>query len=318
MSLGGNERPQFGEMAEPGPEDFCYRHKDRPSFTLCQRCGRTICSDCQSVSSVGVLCADCVRAVTPGTKTQASRKVRVLTRKFADADRPMVTYTIMALCAVVFAAQMLGSWFFTGSSTGVDPVTSALWYAPLHSLPQVFEPWRLITVMFTHSTGFLLHILFNMYALWLFGPNLERLLGRLWFAVLYLLGGLGGSLGVMMWVYFAPDAISALRTPTVGASGAIFALFAATLVAMKAQRVNVTSLAVLIGINFAIGLMPGAAISWQAHLGGMIAGALTMWVLISTRGPRRKTARLLSIIGLTAALVAFSFAYFLVPPIPLG
>lgn len=318
MSFGGSGKPQFGEMAEPGPEDFCYRHKDRPSFALCQRCGRTICSECQTVSSVGVLCADCVRAATPSTAARAGRKARVMTRKLGDKERPIVTYAIMVLCLVVFAAQMVGTWFFASPATGVDPVTGALWYAPLHSLPSIFEPWRMITAMFTHSTGFLLHILFNMYALWLFGPNLERLLGRLWFSALYLLGGFGGSLGVMIWVYFAPDTMRALQTATVGASGAIFALLAATLVAMKSQRVNVTSLAVLIGINFAIGFMPGAAISWQAHLGGMIVGALSMWVLLATNGPRKKNIRTLAMVGLTVALVAVSMIYFVLPPVQFG
>ncbi len=315
MSFGGNGAPQFGERAEPGPGDFCYRHKDRPSFTLCQRCGRTICSECQTVSSVGVLCADCVRAATPSTAARAGRKARVFTRKLSDQDRPVVTYTIMMICAVVFVGQLIGRWFFIDPSTGVDPVTGALWYAPLHSLPQVFEPWRMVTVMFTHSPGFIFHILFNMYALWLFGPNLERMLGRFWFSALYVLGGLGGSLGVMFWVYFAPDQRAALLTATVGASGAIFALLAATFVALRANRVNVTSLAVLIGINFAIGFIPGAAISWQAHLGGMLIGALTMWVLLATRGPRKTTLRAVSMTALTVALIGLTWAYFIVPPL---
>lgn len=316
MSSGGGA-PQYGERAEPGPEDFCYKHRDRPSFTLCQRCGRTICPDCQQVSSVGVLCSECVRAAQPDAAKRFRRSATVTALRLVDSDRPVVSYTIMIICLIVYAAQWVGVWI-----AGASPVTQALWYAPLYSLPETygvpFEPWRMVTAMFTHSTGFLLHILFNLYALWLFGPGLERMLGRLWFAVLYLLSGIGGSLGVMLWVYFAPDAMGALQTATVGASGAIFGLLSATLVASRAQRVNVTSLAVLIGINFAIGLMPGAAISWQAHLGGMLVGALVMWVLLATRGPRRRTARTWSMIGLSVALIALSSAYFIVPPIPLG
>lgn len=324
MSFGGSGAPQFGERAEPGPEDFCYRHKDRPSFTLCQRCGRTICAECQTVSSVGVLCAECVRAAAPSTAARASRKAKVFSRKLGDRDRPVVTYTIMAICVLVFAAQMLGRWFFTAPGMSVDPVTAALWYAPIYSMPSdisgmlysdvSFQPWRMFTSMFTHSPGFFLHILFNMYALWLFGPNLERMLGRLWYSALYLLGGLGGSLGVMFWVYFAPSHASALHTATVGASGAIFALLAATFVALRAHRVNVTSLAVLIGINFAIGFIPGAAISWQAHLGGMIVGALTMWLLLALRGPRKAASRAIAMTALTVGLVALGGFYFLVLP----
>lgn len=308
MSMGGGS-PQFGERAEPGPDDYCYRHKDRPSFTLCQRCGRTICADCQTVSSVGVLCADCLRAAQPGAGKRMGRSAKATARRLGDRDRPVVTYAIMIACAAVFVAQLIGSW------VGADSVTAALWYVPIYSLPELFEPWRMLTAMFTHSTGFLLHILFNMYALWLFGPGLERMVGRLWFVVLYLLSGLGGSLAVMGWVYFAPDTRMAMLTPTVGASGAIFGLFMATLVAYRAHRVNVTSLAVLIGINFAIGFMPNSSISWQAHLGGMIAGALVMWVLLATRGPRKKTARAGSMIALAVVLIALTWLYFVAPPI---
>lgn len=309
--MGGGSSPQFGERAEYGPEDHCYRHKDRPSFTLCQRCGRTICADCQVNSAVGVLCVDCVKATQPGAAQRVRRSARVTARRLGDADKPVVTYAIMIICAAVFVAQWIGVWL----SGGGGVVTQALWYAPVHSLPEVFEPWRMITSMFTHSTGFLLHILFNMYALWLFGPGLERTLGRLWFVVLYVFSGIGGSLAVMIWPYFAPDTRIAMLTATVGASGAIFGLLAATFVALKANRVNVTSLAVLIGINFAIGLVPGASISWQAHLGGMIIGALTMWVLLLTRGPRFSTARVLSIVAIGALLVALSMLYFVFPPV---
>lgn len=316
MSFGGAGTPRFGERAEPGPNDYCYRHNDRASFTLCQRCGRTICAECQTVSPVGVLCADCMRAAAPSTSAKVGRQARVMTRKLGDRDRPIVTYSIMVLCGLVFVAQLLGNWFFR--SNGVDPVTGALWYAPLYSLPQLFEPWRLLTAMFTHSTGFLLHILFNMYALWLFGPSLERLLGRLWFTVLYLFGGIGGSLGVMVWVYFAPEPIAAMQTATVGASGAIFALLTATMVALKASQANITSLAVLIGINFAIGLLPGASISWQAHLGGMIVGALTMWVLLITRGPRKTGVRAVAMSGVAVLLVGVSMLYFVMPPVALA
>lgn len=300
--------PQFGERAEPGPGDYCYRHPKRPSFTLCQRCGRTICHECQTSSAVGVLCPECVRTAAPSFTTQAKRKSRAIAWRLSDADAPVVTYAIMVVSAVVFALQWLSASF------GSNEVTQALWYAPLHSLPEVFEPWRMFTAMFTHSPGFIFHILFNMYALWLFGPSLERMLGRLSFFILYAFAGIGGSLGVMLWVYFAPSAIDALRTPTVGASGAIFGLLAATVVAMRVSRVNTTSLLVLIGINFAIGFIPGASIAWQAHLGGMVIGALTMWALISTSGPRKKGARIAALSAIGALMLLLSLMFFWVSP----
>ena len=298
--------PQFGERAEYGPDDICFRHPDRQSFTLCQRCGRTICADCQHVSAVGVLCTDCVKQTQPSVAQRAKRSTRVTARRLAAPGTPVVTYSIMVLCGLVFAAQVLSANF------GDNEVTRALWYAPLYSMPQLFEPWRMLTAMFTHSTGFVFHILFNMLALWLFGRNLEQMIGRGAFLLLYLFSGLGGSLVVMLWAYVD---VQSLQVATVGASGAIFGLLTATLVAYKAARVNVTSLAVLIAINFAIGLLPGASISWQAHLGGMIVGGLTMWVLLSTRGPRKKNARVAVLIAIAAVLCIASGLFLVAPPI---
>lgn len=233
---------------------------------------------------------------------------------------------IIAVNLVVFALQLVSYYF------GNDGVTKALWYAPLYSLPNgvytlpaelgagasdgalfrsEFEPWRMLSVMFTHSVTFLPHILFNMFALFLFGRNLEQMIGRWRFLVLYLFAGLGGSLGVMLWAYAQPESAF---TPTVGASGAIFGVLAATLVAFKAMRTNVTSLAVLLGINFAIGFMPGSSVSWQAHLGGMIVGALAMWIIVRTRGHRLKRRQISTLSGLGAVLVLAACAFFAVHP----
>lgn len=305
MSQGGSG-PEFGERAEYGTNDVCYRHPGTPSFTLCQRCGRTICPECQSVSAVGVLCPECVREARPAAVKRAGRSARATGRRFAASETP-VTYAIMIACAVVFALQWLSASF------GDNAVTQALWYAPLYSLPQMFEPWRMITAMFTHSTGFLFHILFNMYALWLFGRNLEQILGRIWFLVLYVFAGIGGSLMVMIWVYF--DMMS-IQVATVGASGAIFGILAATLVAHRAANVNITSLAVLIAINFGIGLLPGASISWQAHLGGMVVGAAAMALLLRTRGAQRRRARVLAMVGLGVLLALLGGLYFVISPVP--
>ncbi|WP_087015155.1 rhomboid family intramembrane serine protease [Leucobacter sp. 7(1)] len=303
--------PAFGERVEYGPNDVCYRHPRVHSFTLCQRCGRTICPECQVVSAVGVLCPECTKQTQPSTAKRAARASRVTGRRIAASDTP-VTYGIMIACAVVFVLQLISSYF------GANEVTRTLWYAPLYSLPADvlpadlgFEPWRLFTAMFTHSTGFIFHILFNMYALWLFGRNLEQMIGRVAYLALYLFAGVGGSLGVMYWAYVSPETIN---VPTVGASGAIFGVLAATLVAFRAARVNVTSLAVLLAINVGIGFLPGANISWQAHLGGMLVGAATMGVLLATRGPRRRTARIVALVGIGVVLAALACGYLVVMP----
>lgn len=303
--------PRFGERAEYGPEDVCYRHPQVHSFTLCQRCGHTICPDCQVVSAVGVLCSGCVKETQPGTAQRTARAARVTGRRFAQLQYP-VTMVIIAVNVLVFVVQLIGRWFFSNG------VTAALAYMPLFSLPSVnlppgyeFEPWRMVTSMFAHDSSFVFHILFNMFALWLFGQNLERLLGRLQFAVLYLLAGLGGSLGVMFWVYVDP---SSLFVWTVGASGAIFGVMAATLVVFRAANVSVKSLVVLIAVNLGIGFLPGTAISWQAHLGGMLVGALVTWIMVVLKGPKRKVQRIIALSILAVVLIALCLSYFAVLP----
>lgn len=310
--MANDSGPRFGERVEPGPGDVCYRHPGNTSFTLCQRCGRTICAQCQVSSPVGVLCPACVAEIEPKAARRLGRQARATGRRFAALDTP-VTYAILTVNLVVFALQLLSQYFFAGG------VTAALWYAPLYSLPGEltgpdlgFEPWRMVTATFTHSTGFLMHILFNMYALWLFGRNLEQILGRAQFLALYLLSGLGGSVAVMLWVYAEPGSI---LVPTVGASGAIFGLLGATLVALRSAQANTRTLLVVIAINLAIGFIPGANISWQAHLGGVIVGATTMWLLVRNRGPRRRAARIGALVGVAAALLLLSFAYFFVTPL---
>ena len=297
----GGPPPQFGERATYGPNDVCYRHRDRPTFTLCQRCGNNICTDCQTSSAVGVLCPDCMKAATPGAAERSGRFARRTGRMLAESATPVVTYGIMIACALVFVGQLV-----------IPQVTTSLWYAPAYSTTEHFQPWRMLTVMFTHSTGSYFHILGNMFALWLFGREIERWIGRLRFFILYVLAGWGGSLFVMLWVYINPESII---TPTVGASGAIFGVMGATLVGLRMMNANITSLVVLLVINFAVGLQPNLNISWQAHLGGFIVGAVVMALLMKYRGPRHRSRAWIAVGAIAAVLVALSCAYLVVDPL---
>ncbi|MDA3147068.1 rhomboid family intramembrane serine protease [Leucobacter sp. UCMA 4100] len=300
----GHNVPQFGERASYGPSDVCYRHKNRPTFTLCQRCGNNICPDCQVQSAVGVLCPSCVKETSPGVSRRSKPSRTKIGRAFTDPQIPAVTYTIMILCGLVFLAQLTS-----------DSVTNALWYRPAYSTPMYFEPWRMLTVMFTHSTSSYYHLLGNMFTLWIFGRELERAVGKLNYILLYAMAGWGGSLAVQLWVYVNPETI---LTPTVGASGAIFGVMGAMFVGLRSVNVNVTSLGVLLAINFAIGLQPGSQISWQAHLGGMLVGAAVMGVLVNFKGPRQRTKRISLLVGLAVLLVALSASYFVVLPLPVA
>ncbi|MGO2111102.1 MAG: rhomboid family intramembrane serine protease [Pseudoclavibacter sp.] len=256
--------PQYGQRVERA-DNFCYRHPDRQSFVLCQRCGKTICGDCQTPAPVGVLCPACVaEARRAQTKTRPSIGTRL--SRAAALGTPVVTYAIIAVTVVAYGVQFLtGGWL--QQQLLFNPVT--LW------IDGQFEPWRALTVTLVH--GGLFHVLFNMLTLWLFGRVLEPQYGRLRFSLVWIAAALGGTLAVTM------------TTPTgsvVGASGAIFGLFGAYFVVMRQARMNTTSLLVLVGINVVMGFInPG--VSWQAHIGGLLIGLLAGWLVSrDLRGPQ--------------------------------
>lgn len=283
-------------MTDQAPErtNFCYRHPDRQSFVLCQRCGRTICGECQTPAPVGVICPECMaeqRADAPRTKPA------VLTRARAAAGRgaPVVTYSLIGITFAIFLLQLIPGL----------AVTDRLLYAGVYSVPGNFEPWRMLTALFVHSTGLIFHVLLNMYTLWIFGQLLEGLLGRGRFLALYLISGLAGSVGVL-W-------LGDPFTGVVGASGAIFGLMGAFLVIQRRLGGQATQLFVLVGINLVIGFVPGFNISWQAHLGGLVGGALVGLILVETRKRDQTGLQIGLLIGLVAVLVLLSLRYFVMP-----
>jgi membrane associated rhomboid family serine protease len=273
--------------------NFCYRHPGRQSFILCQRCGRTICPECQTQAAVGVICPECMREQrqsAPRTKSAARTRLGRMTA----AGEPVVTYSIIALTLVVFVLQLI---------PGLG-VTDRLLYAGIYSYPVAFEPWRMLTSVFVHSTGFIFHVLLNMYTLWIFGQILERMLGRGRFLTLYLLSGLAGSRGVL----FLADP----RVAVVGAAGAIFGLMGAFLVIQRKLGGNATQLLILVGINLVIGFLPGLNVAWQAHVGGLIGGAVIGLIFVQTRQRSKRTQQFLLLGGFAALLLALSRSKFVV------
>lgn len=283
-------------MSDSGPDraNFCYRHPDRQSYILCQRCGRTICPECQTQAAVGVVCPECMReqrATAPRTKPA------VLTRMRSAAGRgaPVVTYSLIGITFAVFLLQLVPGL----------AITDRLLYAGVYSLPGNLEPWRMITSVFVHSTGLIFHVLLNMYTLWIFGQLLEGLLGRWRFLALYLIAGLGGSIGVL-W-------LGDPRVAVVGASGAIFGLMGAFLVIQRRMGGQTTQLFVLLGINLVIGFVPGFNIAWQAHLGGLAVGAVIGLIFIETRKRSQQNLQIWLLVAVALVLVLLSFRYFLLP-----
>lgn len=249
----------------PGPAapPTCPRHPDRVSYVSCQRCGRPTCPDCQRPAAVGIQCVDCVKE---GARTMATPRTRFGAP--VTTSTPYVTYTLIGLCVAVYLGQR--------TITGLTQELSFV------GVLAGSEPWRFITAAFVHSPTSLLHIAFNLYILWAFGPMLERVLGRAKFLVVYLLCALGGSVGVLLLASFQPGWF----IQVVGASGAIFGLLGLYVVLTLRQGQAPTSLLVMIGINLALPFFV-SGIAWQAHVGGGLTGAALGGLLVLTSAPGR-------------------------------
>ena len=160
--------------------------------------------------------------------------------------------------------------------------------------------WQLVTSMFAHER--IWHIAFNMFALWVLGPQLETAIGRARFLALYLLSGLAGS-AVVLWA--APEYSFG---GTLGASGAIFGLMGALGVLALKVGGDVRGVATWVGINFAFTFLFVRLISWQGHVGGFVGGLLLGAAIVyAPRGPSRTRWQLGGILAV-AVLVAVATA----------
>jgi membrane associated rhomboid family serine protease len=186
------------------------------------------------------------------------------------AGTPYVTWGVLGLCVLVFVGQ-LASPLLTRELSFVGVLAGA-------------EPWRFLTSAFVHSPTSFLHILFNMYVLYAFGPMLEGLLGRAKFLAIYLLCAVGGSVGVLL--LSPPD--PGWFVQVVGASGAIFGLLLLYVVVSLRSGRSPTPLLVMIGINLALPFFV-SNIAWQAHIGGALTGAAIGGLLVLTSAPGRST-----------------------------
>jgi membrane associated rhomboid family serine protease len=221
----------------------CYRHPDRETGLACSNCDRPICADCVRPTPVGQRCPECVGS----QRTLRPRSMARVT--------PVVSYAVIGICVAAFL---------------VAGPRTALWFDGALFGPAVAagEWWRVVTSMFLH--GGLLHLLFNMYALYAFGPVLETRFGPLRYALVYLVGGLFGAAGALLT---APDRY------TIGASGAIFGMLGALF--MIEQRYGATAMSGvggIIAINLVFTfLIPGISIG--GHVGGLIGGAAAGYVI---------------------------------------
>ena len=280
--------PSYGQRSDPRAAPDCPRHPGVRSVDYCKRCNRPMCVDCLIPTEVRSICVDCTSSKR-GWVRQASRA--------AQMGAPVVTYAMMAICILMY----LATWVFPS-------LKSSLALVPLFLMSR---PWPILTGAFLH--GGLLHILFNMLSLYWVGRAIEPVLGWWRFLTVYLVSALGGSAFILAWCLIQP---SELFVGTVGASGAVFGLFGAVFVLQRLGGADTTPILTLLGINLVYGFL-ASGISWQAHIGGAVAGVAATWVLARLARPRsgiteaaQNRRQLLVALGMIAGIVVLNALVF--------
>ncbi len=254
----------------------CYKHENRSAAVACQRCERPICASCMEQASVGFHCPECA-------KTGAQKVHRGIGSTTGDA---VLTKVILGLIALTFVFQLAGP----------ENSSNLLLFGPA---VQDGELWRIVTSGFAHSTGFIFHIGFNGYLLWVFGRQLEQLIGKLKFGLVYLGGLFGGSLAVLLFDF---------GIPTLGASGAVLGLAGAMAVVYQKRGFSFLSspISFFIILNIGLPILVGG-ISFWGHLGGLIGGGLIAALLgVGTRtvqDPGKVVAAVVAVLALAGAAV---------------
>ena len=241
----------------------CYRHPGRETYVSCVRCGRPACPDCLRSAAVGQQCVDCVREGSRGTRSGGA----------VFGGRPaagaVVTWALVGINVLLYLVELAhpniaNDWAMLGRAEIVPG-------GPLQGVSQG-QWYRLLTSAFLPPPGLSglgpLDIAFNMWALILVGPALERLLGHGRYLTVYLVSAIGGS---VMFYLIGPTNVEAL-----GASGAIFGLFGAWFVASRKLGFDSRGIVLLIALNLGLSLVYRSTIAWQDHVGGLIVGAVVM------------------------------------------
>jgi membrane associated rhomboid family serine protease len=286
----------------------CYRHPKRETLLSCTRCDRPICPDCLREAPVGHRCPECVR--------DENRTVRQARTVFGGrmVARPLVTYLLIGLNVLVYLAELARPAIidqFDGLGTGlvddsgqryVDDGTAYPGYEPIGIAHG--EWYRLVTSTFLHLLPTdgrfgILHIVFNLYWLWLLGRVVEERLGHARFLAVYLLAAVGGSVLAFL---ISP------HQPVVGASGAVYGLAGCYLVLTRRLHHHPIDRNRVL-IPFVVWMVLSAGwTSWEGHLGGLLAGGTVAVGLAYAPAKRRTLVQAAVVGGLAVLLVALVVA----------
>jgi membrane associated rhomboid family serine protease len=270
--------------------ETCYRHPNRETRVSCSNCGRPICPDCMTPTPVGMRCPECA--------SQRTKIVRGVGEASLSTTAP-ATFILIALNVAVYLAEI------ASGHGGLDPATSLIPEFGLFGPSVADGEWyRLITSGFLHAG--LWHIGGNMILLFFLGRILEPGIGTPRFLAVYFVSLLAGSFGALL---LTPDSL------TLGASGAVFGVLAATFVIARGRGVDAlaSSVGVLILLNlaFSFGVR---GVSLGAHLGGLAGGLLCALLVIAGErgmlGRRHFPAEIAAMValGVLAAVAAVAIA----------
>lgn len=248
----------YGQPTDALPA--CYRHPGRHTGLRCTRCDRPACPECLREAAVGQQCVECVgegRRTTRRPVTWAGARL---------GNRPVLVYLLIAVNVVIFAITAAEAGSIANNAD--SPLFDAWVMWPAGAAVNG-EWWRVVTSGFLHIGP--IHIAVNMLSLWMLGRDLERVLGKVRFAAVYLLSLVGGSIGVMLFAN--PNGGAA------GASTALYGLMGCYLVAVLRLKLDPRSILITIAINVFL-TFSIAGLSIQGHFGGLVVGAIAMAAIV--------------------------------------
>ena len=241
---------------------YCKNHPQKETYVRCTRCENYICTECMRSASIGYQCPSCA--------SDSTLVIKGINRnRFIPSQKnTQVTKFLSISLLVVYVFQfLLGDVLIANFALFAPSVANGQW-------------WLLITAGFLH--GSIIHLLFNVYILWVLGSQLENIVGKTKFIIIYFGSLFGGSLASYLFSPFGSYSI--------GASGAIFGLMGAMLVVGRKRNLDISQITTLVVINVVIGFVL-SGIDWRAHLGGLAAGAFITWVLINATSLKGKNQR---------------------------
>jgi len=278
--------------------ETCYRHPDRETGVACSRCGRPICPDCMTPTSVGMRCPECA-----GEKTEV-RKPAIA----GGASAARATVVLIGINIAVFLLEIAtgAGGFSTAGSVFADGALcgNAIGDGGICRSNEILlqtdggEWWRVLTSGFLHGT--IIHLALNMFALYILGQVLEPAIGTARFVAVYLVALLAGSVGALL--------LSEPSQFTIGASGAVYGLFLATIVIARQRGMDavVSQLGFWLVLNLVFTFaIPNISIG--GHLGGMVGGALGALLVVAAERRISRRETLPAELGLLAGLGVICF-----------